>query len=133
MKSDVTLTTQVLSLLGLQDVLMQERLCAMSRMTARDRIAYFLLSGRPPFAECDPESMFALILSEHPIQIATHRGESFPNDVDQFVAKCMAKNSADRFACMQDVTDALDRMIAFYPWGPAEAKQWWKTHGEESV
>lgn len=96
-------------------------------------IAYFLLSGRPPFAECDPESMFALILSEHPIQIATHRGESFPNDVDQFVAKCMAKNSADRFACMLDVTDALDRMIAFYPWGPAEAKQWWKTHGEESV
>lgn len=46
MKSDVTLTTQVLSLLGLQDVLMQERLCAMSRMTARDRIAYFLLSLR---------------------------------------------------------------------------------------
>lgn len=46
MKSDLTLTTQVLSILGLQDVLMQERLCAMSRMTARDRIAYFLLTLR---------------------------------------------------------------------------------------
>lgn len=46
MKSDVSLTTQILSLLGLQDVLMQERLCAMSRMTARDRVAYFLLSLR---------------------------------------------------------------------------------------
>ncbi len=32
-------------------------------------VIYYLLSGRPPFIECDPESLFALIISEQPISI----------------------------------------------------------------
>lgn len=74
MKSDVSLTTQVLSLLGLQDVLMQERLCAMSRMTARDRIAYFLLSLRSKVNAKNEEKSMTIIFPLTQTDIADSLG-----------------------------------------------------------
>ncbi|MEM9587204.1 MAG: serine/threonine protein kinase [Planctomycetota bacterium] len=92
-------------------------------------IAYFLLSGHPPFAECDPESMFALILSDPPISIATHRDEPVPDELNRLVFRLMAKNIAERYGSAQELAADLDGLIALYPWTPEAARRWWTIHG----
>ncbi len=92
-------------------------------------VAYYLLSGRPPFIESDPESLFALILSEHPIGISIHRGEEVPADVNEWVMKCMAKRADDRFKTIEEASRVLDRLRVAYPWSVDEARVWWDVHG----
>lgn len=94
-------------------------------------IAYFLLSGRPPFIECDPESLFALVLSEQPISMSVHRDEKVPNALVQLVNKCMAKSVDDRYASVEQLSKHLDELRVAYPWTADQARQWWKMHGEE--
>lgn len=93
-------------------------------------VAYYLLAGRPPFAECDPESLFALIISEQPIGLGIHRGEDVPESVRNCVLKCMAKNAADRYASIDELATAIDALRIKYPWTSSDAVEWWKQHGE---
>ncbi|TWU60614.1 Serine/threonine-protein kinase PknB [Rubripirellula tenax] len=94
-------------------------------------VAYYLLSGRPPFIESDPESLFALILSEHPIGIAIHRGEEVPAEITELISKCMSKQPGDRFATIGEVCQDIDRLRVKYPWSVDEARVWWGHHGGE--
>lgn len=94
-------------------------------------VAYYLLSGRPPFIESDPESLFALILSEHPIGIAIHRGEEVPDEINQWIQRCMAKRAEDRFKTIEEASRVLDRLRVTHPWTVDEARVWWDIHGAE--
>jgi tRNA A-37 threonylcarbamoyl transferase component Bud32 len=94
-------------------------------------VAYYLLSGRPPFIECDPESLFALILSAQPISIAVHRDEEVPREISDLVMKCMAKNAGDRYPTVTELAREIDRLRASYPWTVDEARAWWKHNGNE--
>jgi tRNA A-37 threonylcarbamoyl transferase component Bud32 len=94
-------------------------------------IAYFLLSGRPPFIECDPESLFALVLTEQPIGIDVHRDGPIPPEIDQLVKRCMAKHPDDRFGTVDALARELDVLIATFPWTVEEARAWWRVHGAE--
>jgi len=94
-------------------------------------IAYFLISGHPPFSECDPESMFALILNEHPIRMSTHRGEDVPDSLMGFVRKCMAKSLDERYQSIQELSSAIDKMRVFHGWTGEDADTWWQIHGNE--
>ncbi len=94
-------------------------------------VAYYLLSGRPPFIECDPESLFALIISAQPISIAIHRSEEVPDEISDVVLRCMAKSAEDRYATIQELSRVIDQLGAKYPWTVDEARVWWKLHGGE--
>ncbi len=94
-------------------------------------VAYFLLSGRPPFSECDPESLFALIISHEPISLKTHLSEPVPDAIESLVQRCMAKNVTDRFQQVAELADALDVLRSQHPWTTKQAKTWWKTNGED--
>ena len=94
-------------------------------------IAYFLLSGRPPFIECDPESLFALVLTEQPISISVHRDEEIPDEVTSLVDRCMAKNVDDRVSTVDELARRLDELIPRYGWSVEQARAWWRIHGEE--
>jgi len=92
-------------------------------------VAYYLLAGRSPYIECDPESLFALILSEQPISIAIHRNEDVPPEVNEMIMKCMAKNADDRFESITELSRVIDQMRVKYAWTVDEARVWWKHHG----
>lgn len=92
-------------------------------------VAYYLLAGRSPFIECDPESLFALILSEQPISISLHRNEEMPDEINQMVMKCMAKNADDRFESISELSRVIQQLRVKYPWSVDEARVWWKHHG----
>jgi len=94
-------------------------------------LAYFLLSGRPPFIEVDPESLFALVLNEEPISIGVHRDEAVPHEIEAMVKKCMAKRIENRFASIEELADELDRLVARFPWSIEEARAWWRVHGDD--
>ncbi len=94
-------------------------------------VAYYLLSGRAPFIECDPESLFALIISEQPLSIAIHRNEDVPSEISDLVLKCMAKNADDRYSTIQELSRVIDYLRSRFPWSVDEARVWWKHHGNE--
>ena len=94
-------------------------------------VAYFLLSGRPPYLECDPESLFALVLSQQPIELSTHRDEPVPEEINRLVKKCMAKRVEDRFESIDKLAEAIDELRDIYPWTVDEAQAWWNTHGND--
>lgn len=94
-------------------------------------IAYFLLSGRPPYIECDPESLFALVLTEQPIGIGVHRGEDVDPDIIKLVDDCMAKNPEERFSSVEELSEAIDGLQSRHTWTAEEARKWWQLHGEE--
>ncbi len=95
-------------------------------------VAYFLLSGRPPYMECDPESLFALVLSEEPIRIATHRNEPIPSEIESIVQRCMAKHH-DHICQEEGVYDkAIDAIRDQYPWSLDDSRAWWRVHSDDS-
>ena len=94
-------------------------------------VAYFLLTGRPPFIECDPESLFALVLTEEPISLGVHRDEKVPEEIVSLVKKCMAKSMDDRYQTIDELESEIDNLIQCFPWGVDEARSWWRIHGEE--
>ncbi|MBB3208648.1 hypothetical protein FHS27_004480 [Rhodopirellula rubra] len=94
-------------------------------------IAYYLLAGNPPFAECDPESMFALIMSEHPISISTHRNETIDDRLNRWVEDCMRKDKNSRASSIPDLIRSLQAMSDDMPWTRSDADEWWMTHARE--
>jgi serine/threonine protein kinase len=94
-------------------------------------IAYYLLAGNPPFVECDPESMFALIMSEHPINIATHRGSEIDEQLDKWVRDCMRKDKNTRAASIPELARSLQAISESMPWSRSDAEAWWMTHARE--
>lgn len=94
-------------------------------------VIYYLLSGRPPFIECEPESLFALIISEQPLSIGIHRGEDVPDEISELVNKCMAKSADDRFESFAELSRVVDQLRVTYPWTIDEARVWWKHHGSD--
>ncbi|WP_430451166.1 serine/threonine-protein kinase [Rhodopirellula europaea] len=96
-------------------------------------VLYFLLSGRPPFAECDPESMFALILTQQPLEIETHRGEPVEDELNALVQACMAKDKHDRVGSIADLIQRLDALAPRYPWTQENARHWWQRHADEEL
>ena len=95
-------------------------------------LAYYLLSGRPPFIECDPESMFALILNQQPLSISTHRGDEVPVGISEMVMKCMAKDADQRYSTIHALSLVIDQLRIDHPWSVDEARHWWKHHGDDA-
>lgn len=96
-------------------------------------IAYYLLAGKPPFAQCDPESMFALIMSEHPVSISTHRSDTVNHRLEDWVRDCMRKDIYSRAADLPEMVHFLQAISAELPWTRHDAESWWSSHGSPPI
>lgn len=94
-------------------------------------IAYFLISGRPPYVECDPESLFALVLSEEPLSMSIHRDADVPQELVDLVNGCMAKDVDDRFESTLALSRRVDDLREKFPWTVEQAREWWQLHGND--
>jgi len=89
---------------------MQDAVDARSDVYSVGALAYFLLTGRPPFADRSAVKMLAAHLyetPETPEPPSTHR-PGIPADLEAVVLRCLAKKPEERFA---DVT-RLDAALA---------------------
>ena len=96
-------------------------------------VAYFLITGRPPFLESDPETLFSLILNEDPVSLSLDRNEPVPEEIESLVFRMMAKQLSQRTSSLLSVSATIDELRIKYPWSIEQARVWWNLHGDLAV
>ncbi len=87
--------------------------------------AYFLVTGRPPFAG---ENKFEIMIAhtrDAPKPPSTHNSAIGP-EFDALILKCLAKSPADRFQNIEEFLVALDACPGSFAWTPHWAQLWWQ-------
>jgi len=74
----------------------QEKVDTRSDIYSLGALAYFLLTGQPPFAGRSPVKMLAAHLYEEPERLVARRPD-IPPDLEAVVLRCLAKNPEQRF------------------------------------
>jgi serine/threonine-protein kinase len=89
-------------------------------------VAYFLLTGRPPFTDPSPVKVLAAHLHEQPARLTEHRSD-VPEDLQTLVLRCLAKDPADRFPDAKSLEQALADSVCGDDWNEAKAAAWWRS------
>ena len=87
-------------------------------------VAYFLLTGRPPFDE--RTAIEAIIAhTRDPVVPPSQIRDGVPADLDLVVVRCLAKDPANRYPNAETLETALARCSCASTWNKALARQWW--------
>ena len=94
-------------------------------------LAYFLLTGRPPFVRTSPLRTLAAHLGAAPEPPSDH--VAIPADLEAIVLRCLAKNPDERFADAQTLEKALVTCRCAEEWSEQQAAIWWRAWREGST
>ena len=87
-------------------------------------VAYFLLTGRPPFEGSKPLRVIFAHVNDEPAPPSS-RGFDVPADLEAIVLCCLSKAKEDRFQDAASLRDALDNCESAGSWTRQDAKAWW--------
>ncbi|MGD9720147.1 MAG: serine/threonine-protein kinase [Pirellulales bacterium] len=90
-------------------------------------VAYFLLTGRPPFVHPTPVQTMAAHLSE-PIVSPRALNPEISAEIALVVVRCLEKDAEQRFADVEAVAEALDGCPGSSGWTRKQAADWWTIH-----
>jgi serine/threonine-protein kinase len=107
----------------------QEALDARSDIYSVGALAYFLLTGRPPFAGRSAVKVLAAHLYEAPAPLTKYRTD-VPAELEAVVMRCLAKTPAERFPDASGLERALAGCLNGAEWGEREAANWWASHNQ---
>ncbi|HEX6209745.1 MAG TPA: response regulator [Methylomirabilota bacterium] len=96
-------------------------------------VAYWLLTGRPPFQAGDPMTLLMHHSSTTPEPPSTLSPTAVPADVDAIVLECLSKDPADRPASADLLWARLDTLSIGRQWTQALARGWWEQHEPELI
>jgi eukaryotic-like serine/threonine-protein kinase len=87
-------------------------------------VAYFLLTGRPPF---DNENPMRVMVSHAHDEVVppTRIRPDIPADLEQVVLRTLAKNPAERFPSALALGRALEECESARDWSREQAAAWW--------
>jgi serine/threonine-protein kinase len=102
------------------------RVDAHADIYAMGGLAYFLLTGRPPFTGPSAMKVLAAHLYETPAPPSRHRPD-VPADLEAVVLRCLAKVPADRFPDVASLDAALGACGSAGQWSPADGAAWWRS------
>ena len=88
-------------------------------------VAYFLLTGNPPFVRERPLDVLVAHARDEvtpPSRVAA----GIPADLEQVVLRCLAKRPEDRFASASEVEQALAACGCADQWSQEQAAAWWE-------
>jgi serine/threonine protein kinase len=95
-------------------------------------VAYFLLTGRPPFV--GPTSYEIMIAhARDPVAPPSQIVNSVPPDVEAIVLRCLAKDPNQRFQSASALAEALAACSVAGRWTFADAARWWHVHREDEA
>ena len=97
-----------------------------SDLYAVGAIAYFMLTGRPPFEGESPVAVMVAHASQEVVP-PSENTSGIPADLESIVVRCLAKKPDDRYADVLALRDALDRCTAAQEWDVRQAAAWWQT------
>jgi serine/threonine-protein kinase len=90
-------------------------------------VAYFLLTGKPPFDGLTPVEVIMAHLNKEPTPPSTV-AEGVPPDLEQIIMKCLAKKPEDRFQTAMELYAALTTCECAGQWTRKDSAQWWREH-----
>jgi serine/threonine protein kinase len=85
---------------------------------------YFTLTGRPPFLGRSVMDVIAAHLRDPVVRPSRHR-RGLPEDLEQVVLRCLAKEPDERFCSVKRLDEALAACASANDWGPTRADAWW--------
>ncbi len=88
-------------------------------------VAYYLLTGRPPFTGRSPMEII-IAHSRDPVVPPSQLCEGVPADLEQVVLRCLAKDPPDRFPDVQSLEQALAACASAGLWDDRRAAAWWQ-------
>lgn len=95
-------------------------------------VAYFLLTGRPPFDDGRVVNVLVAHANREPVPVSALEPTT-PADLEAVVMRCLAKNPDDRFGSAEELRDALESCAAAGEWTYESGRQWWLDVGSERV
>ncbi len=94
-------------------------------------LAYYLLTGAPPFVYASTIRTLAAHLHE-PVTPLTERRSDVSADLEAVVLRCLAKDPADRFADARSLEWALASCRTQAEWSATEAASWWRRESDRT-
>ncbi|QDV69882.1 Serine/threonine-protein kinase PknB [Rosistilla carotiformis] len=91
-------------------------------------VAYYLLTGQPPFQGSTPMKILLAQANEKPIP-PSEIADDVPADLEEIILRCLQKDRNDRFDNVQELGDALRQCSVGDLWDRQQARSWWKSNG----
>ena len=92
-------------------------------------VAYYLLTGRPPFDGEDPVTLL-IAHARDPVVPPSQVRAGIPEDLERVVLRCLAKDPADRFPSAESLERALGACACAGDWDQDLAARWWRDAGQ---
>jgi serine/threonine-protein kinase len=96
-------------------------------------VAYWLLTGRPPFEAKDVMALMRQHSNEAPLPPSNLSEVIIPADLDALVLECLSKDPTLRPATADVLWQRLDRLAMANPWNQLRARTWWEMHEPELI
>ena len=89
-------------------------------------VAYYLLTGRPPFEGSSMIEICGHHLHTPPVPPSDFTKDPIPPDLEAIVLRCLSKKPEDRPSGAQELYESLVECARTSPWKLAEAKSFWR-------
>jgi DNA-binding NtrC family response regulator len=91
-------------------------------------VAFWLLTGRPPFEANDAMSLLMHHSKTTPLPPSKVSEEVIPADVDALVLECLSKEPSQRPASADVLYQRLSKLSVADSWDQQQARAWWDLH-----
>ena len=91
-------------------------------------VAFWLLTGRPPFEAGDAVSLMVQHSTRTPSPPSTIAGEVIPAGLDALILECLSKEPSRRPASADLLGDRLAELSITVAWDQRRAREWWELH-----
>lgn len=105
-----------------------DKVDARSDIYSLGAVAYFLLTGRPPFDDDKPIKILMAHVNQEPAP-PSHINPDMPEDLEQIILKCLAKLPNNRFDSAKALRSALSECRDAGHWTRECAQAWWHDFG----
>ena len=92
-------------------------------------VAYFLLTGKPPFDEGTAIAALIAHARDQAVPPSQFRHD-LPEDLDRIVMRCLAKAPSERFPDAESLELALADCSCAGKWDKYQANRWWRDRGQ---
>ncbi len=106
-----------------------ENIDARSDLYCLGAVAYFMLTGRPPFDAVTSAELLIDHLKAIPSPLSQVSELPLPSQLEAIVLKCLEKSPEDRYQSATELEAALRAVPLEESWDQTQAREWWDLHG----
>ena len=111
-----------------------DKLDARSDIYSLGAVAFFLVTGRPPFVG---DNILDIVVahSRDPVEPPSAVNPAVPQDLEQVILRCLGKKPEDRYQDVESLDQALANCQCAGKWSEDDARVWWRNieHRQEDT